>query len=709
MTLKARRNTKLASKPSTLKSGGANAVSAQSEVDAVKSARRVATSSIVDTVSGLYQEQAPGRGEFRLDVDGPYPQMAASGVIVSGLTSRLHWIARVRADGLARWTGEIWFREGSEALAPHRSVEISIERDGNGLEARVRFFGAGLSDLVLFYRRNSVYFHPVQFEFDVVEGVTATTAIETWAHPNRPADLPNENLTIQAAFERAGFDVSVSPGSGAVPLSGAGGNQTWSDTEMHDAMQRYWSHFENRAQWSLWVLFAGQHDDGPNLGGVMFDDIGPNHRQGTAIFNNSFIAEAPAGDPQPDAWVARMRFWTACHEMGHAFNLAHSWQKELGASWIPLRNEAEARSFMNYPYNVNGGQTAFFSNFAYRFSEQELLFMRHAPERMVQMGNANWFDDHAFEQAEISPEPKFKVELRVNRDPAVFEFLEPCMLEIKLTNASDDPQVVSEHVLQDSDDMVLVIKKDGQPARQWQPFAQYCRKSRQVVLDSGASRYEAIFIGAGRNGWDVAEPGHYSIQAALRIAGRDFVSNSLQVRLTPPRSFEEQNLAQDFFCDDVGRVLAFDGSRVLNRANAVLQEMADRFPERAVARHALIAVNRPMLKDGKVLAVPAKQAMGMESAAQSGCSIARVAAQPSEAKKAMGAALMKEPAKAAETLGHIDYKFYTDQLSDRIANDGDVKGAAKVQEELFTTLRSRKVAERVLADVNKKRKSYATT
>src|SRR6266571_6917277 len=117
----------------------------------------------------------------------------------------------------------------------------------------------------------------------------------------------------------------------------------------------------------------------------MFDDIGPNQCQGTALFTKAFISQPPAGDPNPDAWVRRMIFWTACHEMGHAFNLAHSWQKALGTPWIPLANEPEARSFMNYPYNVAAGQTAFFADFEFRFSDGELLFMRHAPARFVEM------------------------------------------------------------------------------------------------------------------------------------------------------------------------------------------------------------------------------------------------------------------------------------------------------------------------------------
>ncbi len=137
-----------------------------------------------------------------------------------------------------------------------------------------------------------------------------------------------------------------------------GADALWSDAEMHDAMQTYWSRFANVPQWSVWTFFASLSDQGTGLGGIMFDDIGPNHRQGTAIFHDSFISEPPPGDPDAAAAVARIRFWTAVHELGHAFNLAHAWQKSLGIGgggpWVPLVDHPEARSFMNYPYRVAG-------------------------------------------------------------------------------------------------------------------------------------------------------------------------------------------------------------------------------------------------------------------------------------------------------------------------------------------------------------------
>ena len=40
---------------------------------------------------------------------------------------------------------------------------------------------------------------------------------------------------------------------------------------------------------------------------------------------------------------------------------------------------------MNYPYSVTGGQAAFFSNFEYRFSDQELLFIGTRPS-----GSCRW-------------------------------------------------------------------------------------------------------------------------------------------------------------------------------------------------------------------------------------------------------------------------------------------------------------------------------
>lgn len=653
------------------------------------------------------------REELRLDVDGRYPQMQASGTLLLGTTSRAHWIAQLTKVASYKWTGSIWFKDGNAGLMPYTNVEITANASWftNQKSATVKFTGGGAAPKTRTFKFSSSYHHPVEFEFDTVQGTSAVTSVNTCAHPNRPASLPCETLTIEKVFQRAGFQVKKSGSDNTIPVSGAGGNGTWSDMEMHDAMQTYWSRFANKAQWSMWVLFAAQHDQGSTLGGIMFDDIGPNHRQGTAMFNNSFIANAPAGDANPAAWVQRMKFWTACHEMGHAFNLAHSWQKShppsWGTPWIPLSNENEARSFMNYPYNVAGGQSAFFSDFDYRFSDSELLFMRHAPARFVQMGNADWFDDHGFEQTAVSPEPSFKLELRVNRSKPVFEFLEPVVLELKLTNVSDQPQLVDEHVLEDAEEMTVIIKKQGKAARQWAPFARYCKSPGKAVLQPGESLYESLFVAVGRNGWDLAEPGVYQVQMALHLGEEDTVSNTLRVRVAPPRDYDEEFVAQDFFTEDVGRILSFDGSQVLDAGNETLHEVMDRFGKRKVAFHAGVALGNPMTRDYRTLALDDGQ-RDMTSAGDDKGKFKTIAKKAKNARSYLEKALIKSPEEAAETLGHIDYKYYVDGFAAWLDQEGDGESAANCQGRLRSALAKRNVLASVLDRIKAQEAAYAS-
>jgi len=650
--------------------------------------------------SGLYRSRA-GSGllpfrrsmELRLDVDGRYPQSTASGVLRGGLQS-LHWIASVSRIAANTWRGTLWFKDGATSLLPHTRVEIRVS--GTLLRprtARVRFSGAGASmthDMEFI----SPWFDQVEFEFDQTDDAHPARTIGTHSHPNRPATLPSETLSIEDAFRRAGFNVSVAPAGPPVPLAAAGANSTWSDTELHDAMQLHWSRFDNRAQWALWVMHARQHDSGQSLGGIMFDDIGPQHRQGTAIFTDSFISNAPAGDAAPAAWVARMRYWTAVHEMGHAFNLAHAWQKSLGNGWIsPLPDDPESRSFMNYPFRVAGGQTAFFSDFAFRFSDAELLFMRHAPRRFVQMGHAAWFDHHGFEGASTSPQPQLRLELRVHREQRRLQFLEPAMVELKLSNVSDDPVLLPVDLLEGGHHLTLVVKRGQNPARVWQPFATACHQPRLCVLAPAQSLYEPVFVGAGKGGWLVDEPGTYTLQACLHLpSGEDIVSTPLELRVSPPSQQAEYVHAQDFFSADVGRVLAFDGSRadVLDSAMNTLRQTTAQFGECAAARHAEVAVGMPLRQAGKLLRPGAQGAPEVHASTP----------DPIQARDLLESALLKDRHAAAATLGHIEYRMYAERFAAWLAKDaGDPPAAAATMRAACDTLRARHVKPEVIADM----------
>lgn len=648
--------------------------------------------------SGLYRRHsAPGippllkGGELRLDVDGRYPQMTASGVIRSGLLS-VHWIAKLAKTGVRTWAGGIWFKDGAAPLLPHTKVKITV---AGGLlhpnKAKAVFSGAGLPFAHL-YDYVSPYFDKVEFEFDVTADANPSLAIQSHGHPNHPATLPSESLSVETIFRRTGFDVSASAPGAPVPLGVAGGDGLWSDAEMHDAMQLHWTRWANAPQWAMWVFNARLHESGSSLGGIMFDDIGPNHRQGTAVFTDAFIANPPAGDASPIAWVARMRFWTTVHEMGHGFNLAHSWQKSLGAPygspWIPLADEPEARSFMNYPYNVAGGQSAFFADFAFRFSDPELLFMRHAPRRFVQMGNAAWFDHHGFSQANVSPEPRLALLLRVHHDRPRLQFMEPAMIEIKATNTTGAPMVVEEDLLEEGHSLTLVVKRGRDPAKLWQPFATACHEPRLRVLAPGESLYQPVFIGAGKGGWLVDEPGIYTVQGCLHLPnGEDIVSPPIELRVEPPANHTEAVIAQDVLSESVARVLAFDGTTALTAPADALREASAQLADRRIATHAMVALGLPLRRAAKVVCPRDEHGVPEMQVAP---------AQPDQARALLSSALLQDSRAAAATLGHVEYREYAEAFATWLARTGDPKGAKKTVEAAADTLEARAVKPAVV-------------
>ena len=350
----------------------------------------------------------------------------------------------------------------------------------------------------------------------------------------------------------------------------------------------------------MWVFYASMHEAGSGLGGIMFDDIGPNHRQGTALFVDSFIAQPPANDPNPAAWIDRMRFWTAVHEMGHAFNLAHSWQKSLGTPVGPARGRARGAQLHELlRTSWRAGKPAFFATSSTASATRSSSSSGTRPSGSCRWENADWFDHHGFEEAAVSRGADARrSRLRVNRERARYEFMEPVWLELKLTNTGDQPRLVDADIL-DADSLTVILKKEGKEARQLVPFRQKCVQPVTKALMPGESIYGTVLASAGLNGWDVAEPGRYLIQAAAHMGEEDVVSAPFELRIAPPLSRDEEYSAGDLFTQDAARVLVFGGSRYFQNTNDVLEEILERYPDRRIALHARVALGNPMTLEYK--------------------------------------------------------------------------------------------------------------
>jgi len=668
-------------------------------------------------VSGLYTwSDAAGvpftKEVLRLDVDGRYPQSAASGTGTVGLQVNAHWVAQpltatTTPTGI-EWAGPIFYKDGNSELIPHSQVRLRMV-DG---KLQATFSGAGLPDRVRKYSFDSPFFRDVAFEFDMEQGVNSVVDYQTHSHPDRPATLPNETLTLNSIYERAGFRVTLTSQNNAVPSSGASTNSAWSDSEMHDAMQVHFSRIaslppqqRDRAQWALWTFFAGTYEDegspDPNTGGIMFDSIGAAERQGTALFMNSFISNAPPGDTAPQAWRQRMAFWTAAHEMGHAFNLLHAWDKNELTPWIPSVGGFGLMTFMNYPFLYETGSQSdantirFFQRFDFRFTDAELLFLRHAPTRFVIMGGSRFGSNHAFEMANVSPAPEFTLELRCNRKPLEFAFLEPVVIELKLTNNSGQPKLIPDRLLRTPDRMVVLAQKRGGEQRAFHPYAHRFERNPESVLNPGESVYESLFMSASGSGWMIDDPGYYSVQVCLNLPDEDVVSDPLLIRIAPPRSWDEEYLAQDFFSDDVGRVLTFDGSSFLESANNTLREVSARLVDSHAALHAQVALAMPRLRPFKLLESRA-------GAGERGRYRIREVAPDHSTAMVLAKTLGHNSAqadRAAVALGHIDYRYYTERCAALMKVAGEKKQSQDLCKQLHDTLKGRKVLQRVLNEI----------
>jgi hypothetical protein len=285
----------------------------------------------------------------------------------------------------------------------------------------------------------------------------------------------------------------------------------------------------------------------------------------------------------------------------------------------------------------------------------------------------------------------------------VYEFLEPVTIELKLTNISTGLQSVPEAQLA-SDELTIVLKREGYPARQFLPFAQICRQSERQQVAPGESVYDSLFVAAGRNGWDIAEPGRYTIRVGTQIDGVPVLSNPLHLRVAPPREYDEEILAQDFFSQDVGRVLTFDGTHVLTAANETLGTVAERLSNRSVALHARLALGNALARDTKELRIdPAANDWGMAFRVRE--------ARPEAARRLLADALVDQPAVAMESFGHVQGKRYFDRFTDWLSEAGDPQEAAQYQSVLYDTMarreiHGRKVLAPVLTEIQARQERY---
>jgi hypothetical protein len=455
----------------------------------------------------------------------------------------------------------------------------------------------------------SPYFRTVQWEQDYIAGTVPFVSYDTAALP-KPAGSPSGMLDVAASYGLAGIEMLASGTPNSIPVSAAGADGKWTDAELHAAMVANFSLWADVPQWKVWLLVATSYVS-PGTRGIMFDYTDPHQRQGCAVFYDAIQGAAP--------YDQRAQLRTYVHELGHCFNLLHSWQKNLANPPAPLgpNNGLGDLSWMNYTWQFQppvgpGGDAAYWAAFPFQFTDNEIIHLRHGLYNNVIMG-ANAFGTGAADiDADIFAPPVedrsgLALELRAKD---TFAYGEPVVAELKLS-ATDTRGVVTHGYLHPKDDYaVIAIQQPSGRTVLYKPMLRRCMdEHRERKVEPGKALYESAYIGHGSHGAYFDQPGRYRLRAMYTAAdGSKIVSPIAELRVRPPLTAKDEEVGELMMGDQQGQLLSLLGSDSphLKAGRDALEEVATKHAKHPLATFARLALGVNDARDFKQI-TPDKQ------------------------------------------------------------------------------------------------------
>jgi len=590
-------------------------------------------------VSGRYEGQqiSPVRGRFELDLRVDIDPNGANSPVTNRISADLYrayhfrWFGKTYSwkvyreswivdEPVVEWqrsrveiSGEVRFWKGDHPLTTlHISMPWGLFKASG--PATVTLSSSTEQAQVFECTRKSDAFREITLEVDICNSVNSAPVLpsyDTHLHKHRPADLPQRVLGIREAYLEAGIDLTINPEHTLIDDSHSDFD-TWSPDELHDAMEQHFSRYSgSEPKWHMWCILAGTFDSA-GVGGIMFDaksiyggaGEAPD-RQGCAVFRNHRWFRNLTANPATEAQAAAMRklLYTYVHEIGHAFNFLHSWDK----------GKPDALSWMNYDwkYDNRNGANEFWKNFEFRFDEDELIHLRHGDRASVIMGGDDWASGGHLEMTSdvfADAEGQLPVELLV-RSPGHFDFMQPVNLEFRLRNLSDLELEMDTRLNPEFGGVVIYIRKPNGKTVQYAPILCKVAEKEITVLkplqkdkkNKGEDRRsENVFVSFGVDGYYFDEPGEYHIKAVYHGGGDILIPSKVhRLRIGRPFEREEERIAQDYFNYSTGMTLYLNGSSspYLDSGMNTLQEIVERFPESRLAAQTKLTLAKNLQRD----------------------------------------------------------------------------------------------------------------
>ncbi|MCU0403228.1 MAG: hypothetical protein MUE99_01680 [Chitinophagaceae bacterium] len=640
-------------------------------------------------VSGSYiGSQASWRIELRVDIDRPGALNMVSFDFFQVGSSTTYWGSFRMNSPVIQYTSTQATIEG--ALTGTRSMwanraRIVIQRNlivqpaASAIITLMQNNSAGASYTCNFQSR---YFRTVLLETDVENGTTLFGSYNTGTFTN-PG--PTRTLNVVSAFQEAGVDMVYTGSNNTINTSEAGGDSKWTETEMHASMVRHFSVFRNLPQWAVWC-FAARRATSSTLLGIMFDYLSSNkpHRQGCAIFQDTLANYHSGSD------YTRNQLYTYVHEIGHAFNLLHSWDK----------SRPDSLSWMNYPwkYDQRNGSGRFWANFTFGFDRDELIHLRHGYYNNVIMGGNDWAVGAGLE-APHSHADDFALEisddqtgLKLELEPVKKSFVlgEPVVVEIKLRTKDKDGRVVNANIHPKYEQVrVGIMKPDGRVVA-YEPVGHNCMAEKVEKLDENKETiYASAYIGYGKHGFYFDVPGIYKLKAAYRTQDGSLIQSAeVKIRVKSPLNATEDAIADAYFHDDVGMLFYLLGSDSpsLQNGNDLLKEVSSKYAKNPLSVYADFILGSNEAMTFKIVD-PETNGLIVRKRDVQGAS----------------AHLEKVFAESAGAGGidNITLNWAYRQLADGMLKEGNDKGAKDLLKKMEATFKAKKLKPAVIAFIKK--------
>lgn len=630
-------------------------------------------------VSGRYRSGADlYQMELRVDVDGFHPMLRLSGDYFQPTGGTLTYFGSWVVNSVNLDVADLMVTITGEAettwSTSFNKIKVTIPRRILFMPpapATVEWFNAaGQKGGAYLCSYESAYLRSIDFEQDREQSVTPFVSYNTGALPSGGAA---RDLTVAKAYAEAGVEMRTAGICNVLPTAPG---SSWSDAELHNAMVTHFSLWVDAPQWKVWLLHAWQYES-PGVLGIMFDQQGK-QRQGAAVFYKSLADLTPENQ--------RTQLFALVHELGHSFNLFHSFQKQYTTPPSPYR--PSALSWMNYPHLFPAGQAAFWNAFPFSFDDLELIHLRHAYRNNIIMGGnpfgigAALTDPAAFNDL---IENNSGLRLVLESAPS-FAYGEPVIVEAKLYLIDQRGKQIHTELHPKTGFVQIAVQKPSGEVVVYKPLMEHCVAVETEVLDqSKPSIYESAYIGYDQEkGHIFDQPGLYKLRGVYyALDGSMVLSQVMTLRVRSPLTSADEEVAELFLGDEQGTLLFLLGSDSdsLKRGNEAFDLVLDKHADHELAVYARLVKGFNAAREFKAV-TPDLKVQVREP-------------QPEEAVELLSSVV--DASKTQQGVDNITLNLAMQRMALTQIEAGDEKGARATINEMGAIFRAKKLKPHVEA------------